>query len=384
MRILVVSNYALPHIGGIEILVDQELRALSAAGHEVVLVTSDAAAPVQPQESPAGARIVRVGAWHGPERWQVHCPVFFPKLIPVLWAEASRCDVIHVHGFVSLSSAAALVIGILRGRQCILSEHAGVYYSRSKLARAIAWIATHTVGRLIARGASRIICYSPAVRSFLARLGGSDGKVQLLFKPIDTSLFKPPSETERRAAKAALRWDPTRPTVLFVGRLHPDKGTDLLLAAANPGAYNIVFCGPGDASLLGPLPRPGVDYLPARPAEQMPALYRAADVLVLPTLREGGLPLVALEALSCGLPVVLNSYPGSEFYQSLHGLWFSDPAPAALRDAIDQALSHGRVANATESLPMTTDFARWVRDIYGTRDEQRLTAANSETPHPPG
>ena len=44
MRILLVSHYQRPHVGGIEFVVDELARALSARGHAVAVVSSDAGA----------------------------------------------------------------------------------------------------------------------------------------------------------------------------------------------------------------------------------------------------------------------------------------------------------------------------------------------------
>jgi hypothetical protein len=60
MRVLLVAHYALPHQGGIEVLVDREARILASAGHDVVILASAIGAserPDNPQVGRSGARL---------------------------------------------------------------------------------------------------------------------------------------------------------------------------------------------------------------------------------------------------------------------------------------------------------------------------------------
>ena len=59
MKVLVVSSYLLPHIGGVEALVDQESRALARRKHEVVVVGGAFGEGDAPRDEP-GTRVVRV------------------------------------------------------------------------------------------------------------------------------------------------------------------------------------------------------------------------------------------------------------------------------------------------------------------------------------
>src|SRR5690606_10745331 len=130
-------------------------------------------------------------------------------------------------------------------------------------------------------------------------------------------------------------WD-GRPTVLAVGGIEPRKGSRTLLQAfarARPslGDGALLAIGGGetlfdyaayraaweeDAVRLGlrvhrgPRPPAAADVagLGPVPDEDMPALYRAADLLAFPSEREG-FGLVVLEAQAAGLPVVTSDLP---------------------------------------------------------------------------
>lgn len=362
MRILIVTPYALPHIGGIQTLVDQEVRTLAALGHDVVLVTSSAGEGIPPEYDPSRVTVHRVPAWDGlADRFQVYFPLFSPRILPILWREAGRADVVHAHGFLFMCSFLAVLFARCRGRLRTLTEHLGVHSSSKRWYRWLSWLAVATVGRLTVRLAGRGAAYDATIVELLGRLGGHKFRAELLTKPVDPNVFFPVTSVGRETARGILGWD-ARPRVLFVGRLIPDKGIQWLLIAKSE-EYDLVFCGPGSASHLGsPLPN-GVEILAPRSQEQLRIVYHAADLLVHPSFREGGIPLVVLEALCCGLPVVMTPHDGLRSLPEWDGLTFAARDPDALREAILKALASRR-ARGVSPPPIMTCFQEWVAESY--------------------
>lgn len=113
---------------------------------------------------------------------------------------------------------------------------------------------------------------------------------------------------------------PEEPLVLFVGRLTPIKGPQVLLEAL-PGLLSVLpttrLVLAGDGPLREPLQQRAqelgladrVRFLGHVRGQPLAALYRAADVLVAPSLYEP-LGLVALEGMVCGTPVVAAASGG--------------------------------------------------------------------------
>lgn len=366
MKVLVVSHLALPHVGGVENLMDLEVRGLAAAGHSVALVTSDGSGAGRSPNYPDSVRVIRVPAWHLLERrFGIPYPLFGPRLLAVLWEQIRAADVVHVHGFLFMNSSLAVVLAKMQGKPCVLTDHGGIQKFESELATIVARLGAETVGRLSATLASRVTTYNARIQVTLNRLGRRRD-AEFIPNPVDAALFHPPTAKEREGARAALGWPADRRKVLFVGRLIAAKGVPLLLESRDP-SFDLVFCGPGDPAILGPLPRAGVEYLPPRPQEELRGLYHAADALALPAEVREGFPLVVQEASACGLPAVLGYDPGFEPYRELPGLTFCERSPEAVRTAIQNALAIG-VSLAEPGRPHPAAFfpslERWVNRMY--------------------
>jgi glycosyltransferase involved in cell wall biosynthesis len=156
---------------------------------------------------------------------------------------------------------------------------------------------------------------------------------------VDTELFRPAtSEEERALARKHFGLPAVRPLVLFVGRLVPKKGYDLLLAAQDE-SFDLVFAGDGDAGALAG--RPGVHHLGALAPEELAEAYRACDVFALPSTAEG-FPLTVQEAMASGLPVVTTDDPGYAPYR-LDRSWVTllPREAAALRSALSRLAGDG-------------------------------------------
>ena len=124
---------------------------------------------------------------------------------------------------------------------------------------------------------------------------------------VDGAVFRPADHA--RAPGEEVR-------ALFVGRVGPLKGTDLLLDALSraresaPG-LRLTLVGAGESpaafaqAQAHPVARSGAARLCGALADERIAEYRAADLFVLPT-RTDSFPIAVLEAMACGLPVIAS------------------------------------------------------------------------------
>ena len=334
-RLLLVSHYALPHLGGMEVVVDAQARELARRGWTVTHV---ACAPAAGDPRPEGYRVVRVGALNVlEERLGVPYPVFAPALLPVLDREIARADVVHAHGFLYMSSVLALTLARHRRPEAVrvLTEHVGhVDYDARPLDAAQA-AAIATIGRLSANTAQGLVTMNPNVARRLHALAPRR-PLELIGNGVDTAVHHPPTSEQRAGLRARLGWD-EQPRALFVGRIVAKKGVDVAIdaAAAAGGAFRLVIVG-GELDR----PHPHVDALGERPAEQVAELMKAADAFVLPSRGEG-FPVTAQEAMANGLPCVLTDDPAYEPYVAGagEGVRLVPREPEAVRAALEALLA---------------------------------------------
>ncbi len=173
--------------------------------------------------------------------------------------------------------------------------------------------------RQLIQHADRIIAATQDERAQIIRhCGATSSQVEVIPCGVDLRRFV---AYDRQAARARLGWQADQPVLLFVGRLDPFKGPDVLLRAAalmqtQAGVVIVGGNAAGDPEIeklrrlaceLGIRQR--VRFLGARPQEELPLIYSAADVTVVPSYHES-FGMAAVEALACGTPVVATRSGG--------------------------------------------------------------------------
>ena len=145
-------------------------------------------------------------------------------------------------------------------------------------------------------------------------------RVHVVHNGIDTDLFAPRPDAE---VLARLGIDPTRPIVVYVGRITRQKGLPHLLAAAGrlPAQAQVVLCAssPDTPDIAAEVEqsvanlqaeRTGVVWLREQlPRPDLVALLSSSTVFVCPSVYEP-LGIVNLEAMACGIPVVASAVGG--------------------------------------------------------------------------
>ncbi|MFT3916845.1 MAG: glycosyltransferase family 4 protein [Anaeromyxobacteraceae bacterium] len=381
MHVALLTSLYPPSVGGIQSHTHALAEALAARGARVEVVTRRA------QGHPAVAHprrhlgVHRVGAPPGTPGPAATVAYVAGAVRAVL---RLRPDVLHAHQLLSPTSA-ALAASALGGAPALLNPHACGAIGDVGVLSATA------LGRLRLRAAMRraagFVAISGSIRDELLAAGAPERKVHALPNGVDLERFRPPSAAERHAARARL--GVRGPLAVYCGRLSPEKGVDVLVAAwprvlaAAPGARLVVLGeGPEAARLLAGVRALGVDASVSLPGPGDPAaLLAAADAFVLPSRTEG-LPVALLEAMAARVPVVATAVGGSaelladgltgrlvppgdpvRLGDALAGL-FSDPQGAATRAAAALDLvrrRHGIGAVADHLLALYARLAAGVR-----------------------
>ncbi|HYU15797.1 MAG TPA: glycosyltransferase family 4 protein [Candidatus Acidoferrum sp.] len=213
--------------------------------------------------------------------------------------------------------------------------------------------ALRAMGALCARREVRLSFVSEELRRlFLDRAPGCAARAQVCSMGIDLARL------EAVRAARTMNIPPAGSTVLFLGRLVPVKGVDVLVRAAvrwRSGARLVIAgAGPAEPPLrkLAALAPPGRIYFAGQllGAERDRALA-AADIVALPSVRvEGdrseGLPLVALEAMAVRAALVASSVGGLAELPPAAATLVKPGDVAALATAVDRLILDRSLASS--------------------------------------
>lgn len=260
-------------------------------------------------------------------------------------------DVLHAHWVVP-SGVPAAVVSVLTGTPLVVSLHGSDVYLAER-SRTAGWAA---------RGAFRRASAVTACSRDLARraeaLGADPDDVHVIPYGVDMDRFRPTGPEDERGVRQELGLDSDAAVILAVGRLVAKKGFVHLvdavgmLADENRDVHLLLAGGGGGKAALRRRARERevldrVHFLGDVPRPRMPALYREATVLAVPSVdargNVDGLPNVLLEGLASGLPVVASRIAGipDVVRHGENGLLAEPGDPEDLAEALRHALDDG-------------------------------------------
>lgn len=312
MKIAIIVHYFAPHIGGMEEVAKKQAESLVRAGHDVTVVTCRPDTTSRLHEEKDGYRIVRIPAWNIVEnKFGVTFPIISLFAIFKIMKAIHRADAVHIHDVFYMSSHMAMFGALITRKPVYVTQHVAMVEHPSALVMAVQRIIYSSFGRLIFTSARKIVCYNTNVRDFLVSERVAQSKILLHYNGIDVDYFSPATTSEKTKLKKQYGLDATRPVVLFVGRLVPKKGFDIVFDARSH-EYQTIIVGTGDvpARMKG---KSDVIFYGAADHAQLRDLYRLSDVFVFPAVGEI-LTLVMQEAMASGLPVVTTNDPAYQGY----------------------------------------------------------------------
>ncbi|HTB21124.1 MAG TPA: glycosyltransferase [bacterium] len=299
--------------------------------------------------------------------------------------------------------ATLALAGLIRSQGVELVE--ANCYPANKLAGPAAWLAgvpclwhkhilarrkgstTALLWRLYARLNRKVLGASEAVVASLRAMGIPQAKLVRIYNGIDIALVakaKPLSPAQRRAAGF-----PPAPVVGVVAVHRTHKGLDIFLrackivAAQHPKARFVIVGDPAHAEegmeasiqalAADPALRGRVRLFPGQ-REVLPWM-RSFDILVSPSRWEVGAPLVPMEAMSLGVPVVATDRSSGELIRDgKDGLLVPSEDPEALAYAIlrllkEPALAKRLAAQARRTVRERHSLGRYAGDLMAVYDE---------------
>jgi len=217
---------------------------------------------------------------------------FFPFLLSFI-SPPEGTDIIHTNSWNGFAFSGNHL-------PCIVTEHLTVLDPLFRQHKSL-WqnlyhrTAIHWFERLSLSNAAAITAVSNFAAAGLQRAYNLSD-VSVIHNWVDTELFKPAKES------AYADNDPLR--LLFVGNLSKRKGADLLapIMCHLENGFELQIVGSNCSRLPGKLPS-NIHYAGYKTGQNLVDAYRRCDALLFPSRHEG-FGLVALEAMSCGKPVI--------------------------------------------------------------------------------
>jgi len=257
-------------------------------------------------------------------------------IAPSLPSAIGHADIVHVHHLRSPASVLAAITARARGIPTAVTDHGLQGFPAG----------------LVSRLFDRFLLVS---RYSATELGAPSGRTRIILGGADLERYRPDPAVRRRG-------------VLFVGRLTPHKGVDVLIRALPADAPLTIV---GTEGHDGQLPerdypvllrslaaRRQVRFLGAVDDETLALLYRTAAVVVVPSVERTCygrtvavselLGLVALEAMASGTPVIASRTGGlpEVVRDGVTGYLVEPGDESALHDRISQVLAEPMTAAA--------------------------------------
>ncbi len=207
------------------------------------------------------------------------------------------------------------------------------------------WYAALEVNR-IAGACHRLLCVSGYIARYVNGKAGRElENARVVLNGVDAGKFTPASQPPAGP-----------PVILFVGRVTPEKGVDLLVRAALAlkerglqfrlrivgGQYLGVGAPVSDfqrevaviAAGLGEV----AEFKPFVPREQITGVYQAADIFCAPSTWDEPFGMTVTEAMACGLPTVVSRRGAFPEVAGDAALYFDPPDVAALAGHLERLL----------------------------------------------
>lgn len=270
--------------------------------------------------------------------WQLF---YFVEAV-MLWSECRRRGIRHIH--VHVANVAADVAMLAASIGSAVEPECPWSWSFTMHGPAEFFDVSHFRLREKLRHARFVVCISDYARSQLMVL--SEPAVWDRFHVVHCGI---PLEQFTRSGDGAARQ--AEPTILYLGRMVPEKGQAILLQAVallakRSQSVKVILAGDGPS-------RPGLERIAEQLGiasrssfpgvvgqEQIQALYASAAIFCLPSFAEG-VPCVLMEAMAMGLPVVSTRIAGiPELIDDGHtGLLVAPGRPDELADALQLLLN---------------------------------------------
>ena len=307
MRITLTSDKYPPNVGGLAISTRRLALGLAKANHEVRIVLPDPrllpGAGASASDGPL--QVLRFGPYRRADDTQA---AWFDRLVAHPPSEPP--DLLHAF-YVAAPAFVAVAAARYLGVPAVVSARGNdldrAIYDPSRFAQILWALQNAAAVTAVSRDLARKAAAFAGVRA------------EVIANGVDATAFAPGPRDESLAASLHVG---SRPVIAFVGEARLKKGLTILLPAfaelarTRRDAPALLLVGgvrAEDEPILQVFqrqhPELSVQAIPPLPNDQLPAYYRLADIVAIPSLHDG-LPNALLEAMACARPVVASAVGG--------------------------------------------------------------------------
>ena len=352
MKIAHINMFYYPTIGGVEQVMYELATRQVKAGHEVHVFCCDSDKYQRikiKEETIDGVHIHRLPYWL---RLSLNTFVW-PSL---LWkfTKHGKFDIIHSHVSGHDYILFARILARKTGAKHIHTTHCpwtGVEF-RPTILKPFLFLNDIIFNKSSFKGIHKVISITPWELQTLNKYVEDKSKIRVIPNGVDEILYKKIKNNQFKKKHNIKE----KYLVLFLGRLNPTKGPEVLAKAAikitkTRKDIAFVWLGPDEGKLeeVKQLIKPykNMYYLPPirDSKEQVAEMYQSADVYALPSYREG-LPLTLFEAMASGLPIVASPVNGIPFEmkENVNGLFANYGDAEKLQEQILKIIDNPKLA----------------------------------------
>lgn len=299
ISIAIFSGYYASHGGGIEIVCEKVAAGLAERGYRVLWCALEDKCP----SVGLVGRCPLPGTDIAYRLTGTPMPLPAPLAIRRIWRTVKDANVVLIAEANFLTNAIAFLAAKLQGRPILLVQHLGLPSTASRIARCLTYLGELFVARPMIRSAETTAFVSPVVRNYFKSVATKNHDL-VIGHGTDISLFRcSRSGGERDSDRQVFGLGREERVACFVGRCTVSKGVEIIaeMARKRPDwTFVIAGSGPIDPANWN---LPNVKVLGQIEQSQLATLYRAIDVLLLPSPSES-FSLVVREALASGTRVL--------------------------------------------------------------------------------
>lgn len=338
MRILNVISSVNPAGGGVIEGVTRIGEVLTGQGHVVEIASLDS--PSEPWVTECPLKVHALGPWRSSYRYSA-------QMLPWLRAHAAGYDAVTVEGIWQYHSFAVRRALRPMSKPYYVFTHGMLdpwfkrAYPLKHLKKYLYW----PWGEYLVLRDAEGVCFTCDEERILARQSFWPYKSREVVVPYGTARPAGDAETHRAAFVKQFPHLKDKRVLLFLGRIHPKKGCDLLISAfaklaCEDATLHLVMAGPDGAGCRKKLEtqalNEGIDerisWVGMLSGDLKWGAFRHADAFVLPSHQEN-FGIAVAEALACGLPVLISDKVNiwREIREDRAGLVASDTLDGTLK-----------------------------------------------------